>query len=627
MKKRRKKPDEDYDDQDDKPKKVKRPDVAQRLQDRKGLDSSVIKASLSGRFCQFGHHWSAEARATMLQILDEQVQNLSQMVVRGSMVANEVLLTCLREGLPLPDLDKTNFFRHCVVGKSSDPIVSRLLETRFANHPDIARIKGDWQAVTILSNRYAVNARNSLIHAFLSRQQAFVRRWLEFQNLPKQHKWGIIRHINGWPCNDDFEEPAVQALIKRHRELLQEPQDLHPKNLHPHVVVRYYYELQLFYDNVGCAKFSLLPLCDQKRHFMTIDTTVLLHLLLEVSNRMGAHAPTWIQVIAEYNKICSDTIHIFRDDMWDKTFDRIKRSSKYRFGHLVDTDGIAACFHYDTPKAAVDADVGGGYHSPFTDAERVIAIDPGRTNLVTAYDSYFDTYHTLTRKEYYGTFRGSTRKLGIWERTLQPVHEEMSEYSLRSADEAKCEGYRNVYYKWYYTIWASRLALNRAREKLNIFSKKKQALDRFFQKMKGPSDAPAPKVAYGAASIRPHAHGELSVPVKGILKVCQKYLSTTMVNEFLTTKTHHACGSRMHPVKNEGEDASVRPIRGLYWCPTCGKFVNRDRNAALNILLAARCADGGRPNHLAFGQAYVHMPTLTLLPTKQVKRRMGLVSS
>lgn len=621
MKKKRKKND-DEDKDAEKPKKVKRPDVAQRKKNRKNLQTSVTKASLAGRFCQDGRYWTTEARATMIRVLDEQVEKLSQMVVRGSMVANEVLLTCLREDLPLPDLgDKTNFFRHCVVGKSSDPTISRVLQTQFANHPDINcdRPKGDWAAVTIMTNRYAVNARNSFVYAFLKRQQAFVRKWLEFQDLPKQHKWGIIRQINGWPSNtpDEFQEPAIHELIKRHRELLQEPQDLHPKNLHPHVVVRYYYELQLFYDNIGCAKISLLPLCDHKRHFMTIDSTVLLNLLLNVSDKMGMNAPTWIQDIALYNNMCSDAIHVCRDEMWKKTFDlrSIKRSSRYCFGHQVDTDGIAACFHYDTPKSEnADDKVG----NPFLDAKRIIAIDPGRTNMVSAYDSYFDKYHTLSRKEYYGAFRGSTRKLKIWEDTLQPIHEEMSEYSLRSADQAKCDGYRNVYYKWYYTIWASRLALNRAREKLNIFSKKKQVLDRFFTNMRGPKDAPAPKVAYGASAIRPHAHGELSVPVKGVLKVCRKYYNTTMVNEYLTTKTHHACGSRMHPVNNEG-NASNRPIRGLYWCPTCGKFVNRDRNAALNILLVARCTEG-RPDHLAFGQAHVRMETLTLLPPKCSKK-------
>lgn len=116
----------------------------------------------------------------------------------------------------------------------------------------------------------------------------------------------------------------------------------------------------------------------------------------------------------------------------------------------------------------------------------------------------------------------------------------------------------------------------------------------------------------------------MSAPVKYVLKACSKMYHTTLVNEHLTTKTHEACGSRMHPVKNEGESANSS-IRGLYWCPTCRKLVNRDRNAARNILLVARCIEG-RPNHLAFGQPAVYMRKLTLLPPKRQKRT-GLVSS
>ena len=418
----------------------------------------------------------------------------------------------------------------------------------------------------------------------------------------------------------------VHDLIKRHRGVLQEPTDLHPNALDPYVVVRYYYEMQCSYDILGLARISLLPICNFKRHFMTIDSTVLLNLLLNVSEEMGSHAPDWIQNIALYNNVCKDAIHVCRDEMWNKTFGlrSLHTTAKRRFDYQIDTDGIAACFHFSIPKVETtekqENDV--QLQHIFRDAKRVIAIDPGRNNLVTAYDSFFDKYYTLTRKEYYGVFRGSMKKIETWEGKLQPIYEEMSNFSLKSMDAAKCIGYRAVYFKFYDTIWRSRLARNRARESFNVFIKKKSVLDRFFSRMRGPNDAPVPKIAYGAASIRPHAHGELSVPVKGVLKVCRKFYHTTLVNEHLTTKTHEACGSRMHPVKNESEgEPSKYPIRGLYWCQTCKKFINRDRNAALNILLVARCIEG-RPNHLAFGQSRVYKQALTLLPPKR-QRTMG----
>lgn len=630
MKKKRKKDDEGEETKgenvSDEGNKVRRLDVSRRKQARKNLTTSVLKLSLNGRFCQDSQYWTLEAREVMLQLLDEQVESLSQMMVRGSMVANEVLLTCLRGNLPLPDLS-TNFFRHCIVGKSNNPQISHVLDTRFQNHPLIERVKGDWAAINILTNRYVVNVKNSFHVPFLDRQKAFLIKWLEHRELDKYYRYDITCEINGWARTTPRVFPSeVHELIKRHRQLLQEPQDLHPKLLDPHIVVCYYHELQCFYDNIGCARISLIPLCTPKRHFMTIDSTVLLNMLINVVEKMGENAPCWIKDIVLYDKMCDDAIHVCRDEMWRNTFGlkKLNTSSKRQFDYQIDTDGISACFHFSYPKPPDQTERDQNDRSSLMDAKRIISIDPGRTNMVTAYDTYLDRFFTFTRKHYYSSFRGSMEKLKAWEQKMKPINEEMSEFSLRSANAVKCEGYRNVYFKWYFDIWRSRLALNRARESLNVFFKKRKVLDQFFAKMRGPKDLPKPKIAYGAASIRPHAHGEMSVPVKYVLKVCKKFYDTTMVNEYLTTKTHEVCGSRMHPVRNEGEPAN-HWIRGLYWCQTCRKFVNRDRNAALNILLAARCIEG-RPNHLAFGQPAVYMQTLALLPPK-LQKRMGLVSS
>ena len=78
----------------------------------------------------------------------------------------------------------------------------------------------------------------------------------------KSYRFDITCQINGWPRKTPHVFPAeVHDLVKRHRELLREPEDLHPKNLDPHVVVCYYYEIQCFYDLVGLARISLLPIC------------------------------------------------------------------------------------------------------------------------------------------------------------------------------------------------------------------------------------------------------------------------------------------------------------------------------------------------------------------------------
>lgn len=82
MKKKRKKKTEDgvnsleANEADDR-QTIKRMDVSLGKQDRRNLYSSVIKCSLSERFCHDTRYWMYEARAVMLQVLDEQVQSLS----------------------------------------------------------------------------------------------------------------------------------------------------------------------------------------------------------------------------------------------------------------------------------------------------------------------------------------------------------------------------------------------------------------------------------------------------------------------------------------------------------------------------------------------------------------------
>lgn len=176
----------------------------------------------------------------------------------------------------------------------------------------------------------------------------------------------------------------------------------------------------------------------------------------------------------------------------------------------------------------------------------------------------------------------------------------------------------------------------RAKNALTLYSGKQRTLDRFFAGLKtnfGGNESIQKRpvvVAYGSATIHPTGKGEVSVPVKYVLKVCQRHYKTVMVNEHLTTKVHNVCHQRMHPVSRESEKYS---IRGLCWCPTCAKFVSRDGNAAQNILRVYRTMHSGglqgRPYDLRFGQPKQEMATLPLVQRgvpKQQKTWRALLS-
>jgi hypothetical protein len=95
-------------------------------------------------------------------------------------------------------------------------------------------------------------------------------------------------------------------------------------------------------------------------------------------------------------------------------------------------------------------------------------------------------------------------------------------------------------------------------------------------------------LAYGAAKFAPGGKGELAVPVSRGFKECATRFEIVPVDEFRTTKLYHKDFSILNKVAiKQGE--KITDLRGLSWYSTKendkpSKFVNRDLNAAINIL-------------------------------------------
>ena len=102
-------------------------------------------------------------------------------------------------------------------------------------------------------------------------------------------------------------------------------------------------------------------------------------------------------------------------------------------------------------------------------------------------------------------------------------------------------------------------------------------------------------IAYGAANFNPTGKGEKAVPTTFVSRRCAQWFPTTFVDEFLTTKVCCRCDALLWVVQRES-----KVVGGLRWCSNtnCRSFINRDNNAALNIL---RCYTAGaeRPTSLS----------------------------
>lgn len=685
----------DDDDEDD-AKKIERPDVSERIRRRKTLVEQCVKCTLPTRLAP---GWDSKARDSLRDNLERQIQGVSEITVRGSLLVNEVLLHCLRTNRPLPSLN-ASFFNACFLqglkqstrqSKSDFSVVWDVFENEFYDYPIIERNRGDCQAITIAAARYGANFKTSVLYSFLARQRGFISTWIaeqqrmekeehekrekemiknlevyrasilqmqydpEGQNvedeIPRQEdeikrgremyknrqtQWKEVSAfavqcaINGWKNgserrttrkrkrdDDDSEAPQtpdqVLTFIERERALLG-----HPKNFQitdktdVGLLLRYIFHVLEFYRAHGVGKgFSIAPICKIKRHFMTIDTTVLYELLKNVATEIG---PAFPEALAPIRTV--PLKHLFNacnaglvDAMWRLTFDLDGLRRRRTFGRQIDTDGVSmvAHFHVTLRQRSKHAKrLRQRQHASHQNlAPRVIAIDPGRSNLVTALDSATSRVTTLTRREYYGRAGIAKAKVRVahWELPLRGVVASLTKTSVRTSSARMTYAYRQILVRNYDRLWEHRTARKRAKSALTVYAGKQHALDGFFANLKAAGNDGRPVVvAYGAATFHPAGKGEVSVPVKRVLQVCRRHLPTVMVNEHLTTKVHHACHQRLNPVSRPLKRRF--PIRGLCYCQNCSKFVSRDGNAARNILRVYRSMALGhaRPPDLRFGQ-------------------------
>jgi len=571
----------------------------------------VVKASMLGRWAK---DCPPAVRGVLVDLLEKYVFTVSQMMVYGSLVANEAILMYLRRG-ELPPTTQT-FFRQCMTGESADPVITSVLSNEFQGHPEIVRYPGDWQTITHAAVKYSANYDNHLWMHFDKRLKGYVYDWIQVCPSISETTIApiIIAKILGRPCRTPTVlQREVWDFIDEERRELGYPNNFYAESTESSLLLKFAFRaLEFKRRHELSGGFSIAPVHRVRRHHITVDTTVLFLMFQEVFRQLGEDAPDWIQEPVLLGKAA---VKEYQESMWKRVLDTSKLS-RHKFHHSVITDGVQASFIFDCPKTFSTNNFNASEvlaSVPAGEILRIISIDPGRTNIITAYDSLHDTFYTLSRRGYYGSISKCRKKLDFWENQLRGVNAELSAFSLRTSNEEQCRGYRRVYFKQYNRMWSVRFHKRVSKEHLRIYSVKRSVLDKFFFSFLK-RGGPRPVVAYGASAVQSHGRGELSVPVKRVLKKCQQRYTTVMVNEFLTTKCHSTCGSRMHPVRNNG---SLPTVRGLMFCSECKIFVNRDRDACKSIHHVASQPD--RPLYLRFDRPFEYKRPLTLLPARLQK--------
>ena len=571
--------------------KRKRPDRADRAKRRKYLDETVVKVSLPGILVAHG------GRDAFREEVERFVENVSKSVNKGSLLLNRFLLKRLEANETLPDLSKESFYFQCCnigSGRLNNPTegLQSAWDAHFSNFPKIDKVAGNTQALKIAGDKLKINFLNSLVCPFDTRQKYLLKAWIAANDLPKESLQAIRLAINGWPAPVP---DAARGFIAQQRALLGLTGDERRYKgwleKHPQQVIKYYWENLKYLETIeGTRRYSLAPICSFKRHFVSIDTRVLFNLMRNCG-------------------LIDKTVEepVFRD-MAEEHFQSLFKidklaSSKHTFSKTIETDGVTACVHFTCPKKTAATDV--NQPRDYTQ-ERVIAIDPGRVNIVYAEeklpDGSYKTYK-LTRGQYYETcgMKRTNRRSIKWLEEVKNELKKFSEYTPRTASSEQFDKFIANYVSVYDKLWDNRFKKKWAQQHFRVYRKKRKVLDGFFQSMhkKGTQK---PVIAYGQGGFASGGAGEVSVPTENVKKKCKMYFDTVEVDEYRTSCVCPCCDALLSKVWKKKTDGKVHEVRGLRRCSStvCSQasFKNRDSVGARNIL---RCLLE-RPNSLTRNQ-------------------------
>lgn len=622
--------DEEDDENDGDGKARKRTDRAIRLAQRRLMQETVVKAKLS---VLPGSYDKELDRQAMLQAIDERVKAVS----RRSQLASVALLLWIRKqtkdvpdaGLANVDMShifKQTFFRQLMLGTEDAVRADERVKSLHAEYPQLVitggwRFPGDRNLYSSATNAYLSNLRNHLRFNIKLYTNRVLYAMQEQRNWNKNEVPSILFSVMGWPTKGlgTWFPMRLEAhrIVESCRSLLKlRPSDvvdevwLKNKKNHPKVLMLYVF-LARKLEQLDAKLFNLVPVLSIRRHFVTIDNSVLHGLLNELVDEGRA---SMFRVL-DLNSLTDDGggSDFMRNVIWRLAFDVDKLQGRDKtFSWNIQTDGVSMCVHFTQPKRESvtyarqeDARDFSGY--------RVLGLDPGRTNIYYIVEVLPDgklKVYCLTRKHYH-TVSGisdAIRQSHSWLKNIRSVLERLSTVTTKGQDVDCLLDYLEVLFELQDQLWGEFFRPRWANQRLRSYGGKKRAFDAFWTSVKSSEDKRPIIVAYGAAKFAPTGRGEIAVPTTRAYKECARRFETRPTDEYLTSKKDCETGqvlnlvkkrirgpSRTHMLTPEQERAAKKYrlrlerssiLRGLLWCGSTkqeGRFVNRDKNAALNI--------------------------------------------
>lgn len=603
----------------------------------------------------------SEQKAAIMQELCQRVEAASRAHRRLSVAVNLLVRTCLQDvtdwtqaTLP-PFLTETKnnatFAYQLTIGLEAAnkplPLVRNFLQAWNARlPPSPTRFPGDRNSLVRMAEQYMTNYRTYLSTHFSSRQKRYLYEWADAHDFAKETVRSLAAAINGWsvPEPGRIANDPCQALIRLHRAVLgldvgAAVTDVWFKKRYERVVV-YFAMMSRYMEQREKKAFVLAPLARIRAAFLHVDTDV----LFGVMKRLKLYAGK----MTDFREL--------RDAQWGSVIQYhlpwTRRQARYAsFTGTIQTDGVSVCIHYMRPKRAPSsgpvatltthgssAPVKTVAYQPMK-GDRQLGADPGRVHLLTLVEmddsGKYKTYR-LSRSQYYAEagFTRAQQRSQVWQSRIQPVLVQRATLSSKATSLAAFLAFLDLCRDTDETLWGEFLKRRWARQRLRTYAGKSSCLERFLASLDDGSGRRV-VIGYGDAAVACTGRGERSVPMKDMYRRCARRYETVAIDEFRTSKVHWQTDEVMRKVETRyryrDKDGRVKvqrvEVRGLRWCSSTsgGKFVDRDVNAALNMLRCLRNLPD-RPVALQRGGPAVPMGVFQLgSPTgpRQKRRRGG----
>ena len=585
-------------------KKNVRLDRKNKLLDSKKYSETVVKCSLKSLVVE------EQQKQLITDSIDKRVIAFSKRINAASVSLSYIVKMLFHNvkdvtTVNVPDILDQTFIRQLMLGTDGTSKANVLVKNLFKECPYLLhnskdRLPMDSNIYSFGATKFITNIKN---HLFLNLPKV-MRELIKLLNCSDDEYKIMLFGINGWiirenkskkankklpkkePPKEELQIPSLKQIVQQH--YIQESRRIlglvgsqsidkkwyKDKDNIPHIL-KYFIYVSRQIENYNAKQtvdenrkklFNILPICRIKAHFITIDTSVLYGIMKEVGLTKSS-LTTFLELGTE---------------QWNSIFKTTLVKGKYcKFTGTMDTDGVAANFHFKRLIKEKKEET----EFKILPTDKVIGIDPGRTNIIYAVEQLGDqTYksYRLTRKQYYRNagMTKNTKQVINWNTSIKDELEALSMASPKGSSFETYKTYITEYLRTRNALWNEYLKTHWAQSRLRLYGGKKRVFAKFYNQFK--TEGIRTIIAFGAAKFSPTGPGEMAVPTCRSFRECSQRFKTIPIDEFRTTIISAEDDSLLHKVVRNDKNEVVR---GLLWCCSTkkNKLVNRDLNAAINI--------------------------------------------